>query len=78
MRARSFLSSGREYRWGRPRTSLGRCRMLLSLRIERFETPVVEDEQIGASQGFKKPAMASIAPGERKVRNGSTGCLSST
>ena len=35
--------------------------------IERFETEVVEYEQIGAAEGFDEARMTSIASGERQV-----------
>ncbi len=35
--------------------------------VERFEAPVVEDEQVDASKGFEEAGMAAISAGEREV-----------
>ena len=35
--------------------------------VEGFEAEVVENEQIGAAEGFDEARMAAVAPGERQV-----------
>ena len=35
--------------------------------VERFEAEVVENEQIGAAEGFDEARMAAVASGERQV-----------
>jgi hypothetical protein len=41
--------------------------VMTSASIERFEAEVVEDEQIGAAEGFDEARMATVASGERQV-----------
>ena len=41
--------------------------VVTSASIERFEAEVVEDEQIGAAEGFDEARMAPIASGERQI-----------
>ena len=36
--------------------------------VEGFEAEVVENEQIGAAEGFDEARMAAVASGEREIR----------